>query len=110
VNKLKQMLKQSDLANLLQVSEWTIWAMRRRNELPPATRIGRYLRWDQDVITAWQNEREKPSEEFDPAFCERSAKAVRARKKIKGKASDRSAKKIPNRGRPTKAEQVEGRR
>jgi len=100
----KKLITQSDLAERLQVSEWMIWAMRKRGELPPAVRVGRMLRWQTSTIDKWLEDSEMSASEFDPVLSKRAEICVRSRnlKKKTGKKQTRA-------GRPTKKEQVEGR-
>jgi len=110
-----ELLTYDELGELLRLKKTSMAAAKRRGYLPPAIRIGRKnLRWRGQTVRAWSEQREEPVT-IDPVFAERSAKAVAARKaKPKPQQQGESA---PNgsrqtdrrRGRPTKAEQVEGR-
>jgi predicted DNA-binding transcriptional regulator AlpA len=95
------LITQAELAEWLQVSEWTIWAMRRRGELPAAVRVGRMLRWRIGTLEKWLRDNERPASEFDAVFCERAQKCSQGRNKSKKRTGK-------PRGRPTKREQVEG--
>jgi len=100
-------LSQSDLANVLGVTEWTIWAMRKRGELPAAVRIGRQVKWRPEVIEKWLIQKEKPASEFDVVFSDRAQKAAASRGQSQNinNAKKQPAKKI---GRPTKKSKIEG--
>jgi predicted DNA-binding transcriptional regulator AlpA len=45
----------SDLAAELQIEEDTVYQMRNRNPdaLPPAFKVGKYLRWRREDVDAW---------------------------------------------------------
>jgi len=107
---MRGMLTQADLAELLQVSEWTIWSMRRRGELPPVIPLGsgRGIRWRAELIDAWLIDRERPAHEFDPVLCEQSQTAISSRKKSITKPATEVKKK--RRGPRTKKERVEARK
>jgi len=98
-------ITQAELAERWKLSEWAIWSMRRRGELPAALRICRRLRWRLSVIEDWEMKQTIPASEFDPVLCERAAKAVKARgqKQVKVEAER-------TRGRPTKVALIEQRR
>jgi len=110
-----ELLTYDELGELLRLKKTAMAAAKRRGDLPPAIRIGRKnLRWRRQTVQTWLADQEAPVT-IDPVFAERSAKAVAARKaKPKPQQQGESA---PNgsrqtdrrRGRPTKAEQVEGR-
>jgi len=94
----------ADFAQLLQVTKHTIWQMRRRGELPPAIRVGRYLRWRPEVVEQYLRDAEKPANEFDPVLCARAEKAAVGRNPAVEKTSNHP---LIRRGRPTKKESVE---
>jgi hypothetical protein len=49
-----QLLSASDIAKKLATIPVVVHEMLRRGEIPPPlTRIGDYLRWDQEVIDSW---------------------------------------------------------
>ena len=99
---ISPLLSQAQLAEILGVTEWTIWSMRRRNLLPPAVMVGKSLRWRACVVEQWILDNERPSNEFDAELCERAEKAVAGRSQKKPKPN----KTQKRRGRPTKAEQI----
>jgi len=99
-----ELLTYDELGELLRLKKTAMAAAKRRGDLPPAIRIGRKnLRWRRQTVQAWLEQREAPVT-IDPVFAERSAKAVAARQ-----AKSRPPQTGRRRGRPTKAEQVEGR-
>jgi len=97
-------ITQAKLALRWQISEWAIWSMRRRGDLPPALRVCRRLRWRLSVIEEWEEKHTQEAKEFDPVLCERAARALAARgqKPVKVKVEAK-------RGRPTKAALIEQR-
>lgn len=48
----------ADVAAYLRVPEETLYAWRKRHYGPPASRVGRYLRYDPDTVRAWLRERQ----------------------------------------------------
>jgi len=98
-------ITQFQLAGRWELSEWAIWSMRRRGELPPALRVCRRLRWRLSVIEEWEEKHTREAEEFDPVLCERAARALEAR----GRTPVTVALTKKKRGRPTKAKQIEQR-
>ncbi|MDQ6965908.1 MAG: hypothetical protein Q9M23_03165, partial [Mariprofundaceae bacterium] len=93
-----------ELGDLLRLKKTAMCAAKRRGDLPPAITVGcRLLRWRRQTVEAWLADQEKAAM-IDPVFAERSAKAVAARQ---AKANPPQAG--HRRGRPTQAEQVEGR-
>jgi len=101
---ISPLLNKSQLAEILGVTEWTIWSMRRRHLLPPAIKVGKSLRWRESTVATWIQENEKPSYQFDAELCLRAEKAAAGRGQNLKKLKVESAKKI--KGRPTKAEQI----
>jgi len=101
----KKLMSQDTLANRLDVSIWTVWKLRKLGVLPPAVRIGKSLRWREEVIESWIAENERPAGEFDSSLCERSEKAARGRGVS---VTVEMEKRKKRKGRPTKREQVEG--
>jgi len=109
-----ELLTYDELGELLRLKKTAMAAVKRRGDLPPAIRIGRKnLRWRRVTVEAWLKEREEPVT-IDPVFAERAAKAVAARQAKKKLRQEQPASKAGQkghrRGRPTKAEQVEGRK
>jgi len=104
-----RLLTQAALAEWLCVSEWQIWALRRRNELPPAVRVGKALRWREETIRAWLANNEKPSGEFDSVLCARAEKAAAARNQGSKEKLEKGCEPRKKRGRPRKEVVVEGR-
>jgi len=104
---ISPLLNQTQLAEILGVTEWTIWSLRRRNLLPPAIRVGKSLRWRACIVEKWILDNERPANEFDAELCERAEKAVASRsQKSKPQPKPEKTKKPARRGRPTKAEQI----
>ena len=104
---MQKLITKGELASLLGCSEWTLWQMRREGRLPPAVRVGKSLRWRPETVEAFLKKEERPAQEFDPVLCRRSEAAVAGRN-----FGDRPKKegKRKKKGRPTKAESVEGRK
>ncbi|WP_249997660.1 helix-turn-helix domain-containing protein [Actinoplanes sp. M2I2] len=48
----------ADVAAYLRVPEETLYAWRKRHYGPPASRVGRYLRYEPAVVQAWFRERQ----------------------------------------------------
>jgi len=57
----KALLGVPELADLFEVKESTVRRWRRSGKLPPAVQIGGVLRWRQETIDAWLEEREVSS-------------------------------------------------
>jgi len=102
---ISPLLNQSQLAEILGVTEWTIWSMRKRKLLPPAVRIGKNLRWRESTIVNWIQENETPSHQIDPVLSNRAEKAAAGRGQSLNKPKKQPGKKI---GRPTKKSKIEG--
>lgn len=47
----------ADVARYFRVPVETVYAWRKRNYGPPASRVGRYLRYDPDEVRAWFKDR-----------------------------------------------------
>ena len=45
------------LAELLGVSEWTLYEWRNRRQGPPAIKVGRLLRWRLTDVETWLDQR-----------------------------------------------------
>lgn len=48
-----QLLRVSDLAQLMQVSVRTIWRLRSAAQLPEPIRVGGSVRWNREEIERW---------------------------------------------------------
>ncbi len=57
---MESLLTVKDLAAILRYTEATVYnlASAHPNSLPPSIRIGRSLRWRQDVVDGWIREKE----------------------------------------------------
>ena len=49
----KKLLNVSDMAELLGVTERTVWRYRAKKILPKAIEFSRRVRWDADAVTRW---------------------------------------------------------
>ncbi len=50
---MKRMLTVEEVADLLAVPAQTLYRWRYHRSGPPATRVGKYLRYDPDALEAW---------------------------------------------------------
>jgi len=104
---ISPLLNQTQLAEILGVTEWTVWSLRRRKLLPPAIKLGSSLRWQESTIMHWIQTSEAPCHQIDPILSNRAERAAAGRgQKIKNQ-KELPTKKI---GRPSKKEQIEGRK
>lgn len=61
---MKRLLTVEEVADLLAVPAQTLYRWRYTRTGPPATRVGKYLRYDPDTLKAWLDSRALPG---DPA-------------------------------------------
>ena len=111
ITEAARLISPDELAELFGCSSWTIWRMRKIGQLPPAITIGRgMIRWRLSAILEWMAENERPADEIAPGLRSRAAKSVESRFGRRTRAADESPAVNGRRGRPSKREQVEGRR
>jgi excisionase family DNA binding protein len=54
---MRPLLTLREVAGLLAVPERTLYAWRHERTGPPVTKVGKYLRYDQDALERWLAER-----------------------------------------------------
>ena len=53
----KLLLTVSDMAEILGVTERTVWRYRKKNILPQAIEFSRRVRWDAEAVSRWLKSR-----------------------------------------------------
>ena len=56
-----QYLTAEEVADLLRVPVGTVYAWRHKHKGPPASRVGRHLRYDREAVIRWLKEQEDES-------------------------------------------------
>ena len=51
--KIGRLLTAQDVADLLQISDRSVWRLTKEGKLPPRIHVGRCARWPEDQIMAW---------------------------------------------------------